>query len=306
MDEWDYQQRHLKSHNLFYSAVYGEVDEGLADHGYRITGEFTIAENRKKDAHCQPPFTLYNNQNLVFVDIIGPGTITEDEIERLSQYNNLDRESVEGYLDRCNLSVSGYSKYELENFDSCFVMSRQQYESHLSGSPKLQRKLDRLETEGSILTVSPGGALKKQTGGIHGSKIDKVLGKGISVPERTGKYVHLPLEVRQESLAVAICEEIVAGSDLSQSGISLQESDIGNYFGRDIEYDIAHRVLEYLRKINACRVKRGENAYTFTKYNLDVILSIRKRLKSDPINTVLSDDLRESADENRSLNEFTN
>lgn len=272
MKDWNIQERYLKLHNLFYSAVYGEVDQGLSELGYRITGEFTLAENRKKNARCQPPFTLYNNKNLIFVDIVEPGSITEEEIDRLSQYNKLDRESVEDYLDRCDLSVSGYSRFELDNFDSCFVMSKEQYETHSSGRHQLQRKLDNLQTEGSILTVSPGGVLKKQNGGIHGSEIDDVLEEGIQVPERTGKFVHLPLEVYQESLAVAICEEIVAGSDLSQSGISLQESEIGDHFGRDIEYDIAHRVLEYLRKINACRVKQGEKAYTFTKYNLDVII----------------------------------
>lgn len=304
MGNWKMQQQHLQLHNLFYSAVYGEVDNGLTEFGYRTTGEFTIAENRKKDARCQPAFTLYNNQNLVFVDILEPGLITDADISRLSQYNQLDRESVENYLDRCDLSTSGYSKSKLDNFDSCFVMSSDQYSSHLSGDPEMRRQLEQLKTEGSILTVSPGGKLVMQNDGIHGSKIHDVLDEGISVPERTGKYVHLPLNIKQDSLAVAICEEIVAGSDLSQSGISLQEPDIGNYFGRDIGYDLASRVLKYLRKINACRVKRGESAYTFTKYNLDVVLSIRNKLRSDPIDDVLSDESLDPSGKNRSLSEF--
>ncbi|WP_144049506.1 hypothetical protein [Halorubrum salipaludis] len=303
--EWEQQEAYLKIHNLFYSAVHGEVDQGLVDYGYRVPGEFTIAENRKKGVRCQPPFTLYDNNNLIFVDIVKPGRITADTVTRLSKYNNLDRESVENYLDRCDLSSSGYSKNELDNFDSCYVMSKRQYESHLSGGPELQERLDDLKTEGSIITASPGGKLIKENGGIHDSKIDQILSQGISIPNRTGKFVHLPRTVYPESLTVAICEEIVAGSDLSETGIKLRGSTVGDHFGREIETDLGHRVLEYLRKINACRVKQGESEYTFTKYNLDVVLSIRKRLATDPIEETLSDDVGGSSSQDMSLSDFT-
>lgn len=305
MNSWKTQQNHLRTHNLFYSAVHGEVGDSLVDLGYRVTGEFTIAENRKKDARCQPAFTLFNGQNLLFVDIVRPGTISDQEIRRLSQYNKLDREAVEEYLNRCDFSTPGYGRSDLDNFDSCFVMPLGQYETHSNGEPKLQENLERLKKEGCIATISPGGVLEKQHMGVHGTSIDNALNNGISVPEKTGKYVHLSEEVHKESLAVAICEEIVAGSDLRDGGKKLQESDVGSHFEREIGYDIAHEVLEYLRKIDACRIKREESSYTFTKYNLNVILNIRNRLISDPIDETLSDDVHSSSDQNASLADFS-
>lgn len=300
--DWVDQRRHLRVQNLFYSAVYGENDRGLVDLDYRVAGEYTIAENVKRDARCQPAFTLYNGENLLFVDFVMPGRITDEEISRLSQYNRLDREAVEDYMDRCNFSREENRTSRLSNYDFFYVMPKQQYQDHISGSPKRQKKMDRLQTEGCIVTVSPGEYVAKASGSIHGSNIDDQLGQGISIPLNTGKYVHLPLNVEPESLAVAICEEIVAGGDLRGSGVKLRESDVGDHFGRVVGRDIAHRVLEYLRKINACRVKRGEDCYTFTKYDLDVVLSIRNQLEAKPIDEVLSD---KEPDENlTSLDDF--
>lgn len=304
MSDWELQQRHLQTHNLFYSTVHGEVDQSLADLNYHVVGEFTVVENRKKGARCQPAFTLYNNNNLIFVDIAEPGRLTESEIDRLGQYNNLDRESVEDYLDRCEFSNPAYNKSALDNFDSCFIMRAEQYNSHKSGPPDLQKKIDRLEMEGCILTLSPGEELIKRNRGIHADRVDDVITTGVNIPEKTGKYIHLPQNITQETLSVAICEEMIAGGDL-RDGISIQESDVGDYFGREISYDLVNRVLKYLRKINACRIKRGENKYTFTSYNLKTILSIRNKLVSDPIDEVLSDDEHPSLDNNRSLSEFS-
>lgn len=302
MDGWFTQSEHLETHNLFYAAVYGEQDEGLIELNYHVAGEFTVANNRKKGARCQPAFTLYDNHNLIFVDIIEPGIITQEAIDRFRAYNKLDRESVEKYLDRVEFSHPDYGKGGLENFDSCFVMRLEQYETHKAGDPERRRKLENLEQEGCILTISPGDEITTQNRGVHGDDLNNKFEDGIKIPEKTGKYIHLPRQVRQESLAVAICEEMIAGGDLSNGGISLMTNEVGKYFGRELQYDVVDRVLRYLRKIGACRVKQGESAYTFDKYNLDTILDIRNKLSERPIDDVL--DENSSVGGNASLTDF--
>lgn len=162
-----------------------------------------------------------------------------------------------------------------------------------------------MKTQGCIATISSGDKLQIQERGIHGPTIDNTLQNGVAVPEKTGKYVYLTREIYRESLAVGICEGIVMSSDLSESGIKLNYSDVKAYFNRSIPYEMLGDVFEYLRSINACRIKRGDSSYTFTKYNLDVVLSIRQKLIEKPIEEEISDEDTDDSGKNRMLDEFS-
>ncbi|MFC7204829.1 hypothetical protein ACFQJC_15035 [Haloferax namakaokahaiae] len=302
---WESQSQHLRTHDLFYSAVYGECDDGLIDIGFHVAGEFTEAENKKRDARCIPSFTLYDNDNLVFVDIFEPGDVTSETIERVSNYNRLDMESVEKYLKRCEFTEDHLTNEEIENYDHLFVLTKEQYSNHQAGDATQRSNLKQLEIEGCIATISPGGELKIEKGGLHCPPIDDALQQGVSVPEKTGKYVYITRNFYRESLAVGICEGIVMNENLTESDVKLNYSDVQSHFNRSIPFEMLEEVFEYLRSINACRVKRGDDAYTFNKYNLETVLSVRKYLASRPIDEELSDDDSRDPGQNRSLEEFS-
>lgn len=141
MQGWTSQREHLQTHDLFFSAVYGDKGRGLIDIGFYLTGEFTVAENAKKEARCIPSFTLYNNEHLIFVDILEPGDITEETVERVSDYNRLDMESVEKYLKQCEFTESHLTNGNIENYDHLFLMDKDQYNRHRAGTPEQRERI---------------------------------------------------------------------------------------------------------------------------------------------------------------------
>lgn len=285
MNEWDIQEYHLETHNLFYSALFGELDPGFVDIGYQVVGEFTRLVDKRNDTEVEPCYTIFDGDSVIFFDVLEPGDITPEEIDRISSYNQVGLEAVEDHIDNVEVSDPDLDHNDIDNFDHCVICRKRQLMQQRSGTAEERERLEELERETCIAKVGNGEKLTKSNGSIRASDIDQRLEDGISVPEKVSHTIHLPRRIEDESLAVAICEEIVLGSDLRDGGIELEHADIRNHFGRGISYDQLDDVFAYLRSKGACR-KRDE-CFAFTKLNLDEIMGIRSDLQETTVQAYL-------------------
>jgi hypothetical protein len=285
MDTWDIQEYHLETHNLFYSALFGELDTGFVDIGYQVVGEFTRLEDQRNDTEIEPCYTIFDGNSVVFFDVLEPGDITTEEIERISSYNQAGLEAVENHIDNVEVSDPALDHNDIDNFDHCVICRKEQLTQQRSGTAEKRQRLEQLEREACVASVESGDSLVKSNGSVRADDIDDLLETGIAVPEKVSHTIHLPRRVQEESLAVAICEEIVLGSDLRDGGIELEHADIRNHFGRGISYDQLDDVFAYLRSKGACR-KRNE-CFAFTKYDLDAIMGIRSDLRDTTVQAYL-------------------
>lgn len=277
MQSWESQRSHLTTHNLLYSALYGEKDRGLVSHGYRVVGEFLRFRDRRNDITIEPCYTIFDGESVIFFDFIEPNEISSEDIERIGDYSNIGLEAVETHLKRLDITEPSLNPNNVERFDHCAICQRSQYESYEDGDSADRDVLERLHKAGCIATVEPGNRFQLEDGDIlRDQRLNSVLSDGITLPEIPPKNIYLPRSVRLESLAVAICEELVLGSDIREDGVAVSFMDVRNKFGRDIRRDKIDTVLEFLRKEGACRKSDGQ--YVFTKFHLNDILDIRNRL----------------------------
>lgn len=302
METWDIQQYHLETHNLFYSALFGERDTGLVDIGYRVVGEFSELEDRRNDTRVQPSYTVFNGETVVFFDFLEPGYITNEEIQRIANYNRVGLEAVQNHLRKLDMSEPDLDYKDVEKFDHCVICRSEQLAQQRSGSAEKRKYLDQLKQESDVAYVEAGGVLTltEANGSIRAGDMNNLLEEGIRVPEKVSHTINLPRSIKNECLAIAICEEIVLGSDLRGGGIELDYADIGNYFGRAITYDKLDDVFEFLRSIGACRKRDGR--FAFTKYTLPQVMAARSKLENTTVQTYLSEAAGTS--DQRSLDEY--
>lgn len=303
MEDWSIQKYHLDTHNLFYSAIFGEKQRGIVDQGYHVVGEFMRLDDPRSDTLIEPCYTVFDNGSVIFFDILEPGNITQEEIERVSEYNQIGLEAVERHLERTDLSEDDFDPKNVKSFDHCVICREEQIEQHKNGSGEHRKQLENLKRESCIATITPGGSLSFHHGRLNDDGLNSLLDVGIEVPETPGKLVYLPRGIHNETLAVAICEEVVLGGDLRNGGLEISHPDIRNHFGRDIDYDKLDETFEYLESVGACRQKNGH--FTFTKYDLDNILEVRQKVAKETVEDHLeSTGKKDSAQQ--SITEFGN
>lgn len=300
--DWESQAKHQTTHNLFYSAVFGEEEDGLVDLNFRVVGDFMYIPDNRNDVNIEPPYTLFEGNTVVFFDFITPGEITEDDITRIAKYNEIGLEAIESHLKRTPISEEDLDPNDLRWLDHCTILRNEQYIAHQSGSADQRRKLQRLKDVSSIVTVRPGGLFSLEERDLRHDSLNTSLNEGIEVPESPPNVVYLTKNVEPESLAVGICEEIVLGSDLSDGGVALDFEDVKSHFGRDLSYDQISDVFEYLRDIGACRKRRDDGMFSFTKYDLPQIMGVRSRLQRESVEEHLSQD--EGDDSTTGLSDF--
>ncbi|GAB3321468.1 hypothetical protein [Haloplanus salinarum] len=297
MSGWDKQKEHITTHNLFQSAVFGEEEEGLVDLNFRVVGDFMYILDTRNDVNIEPPYTVLGTDTAIFFDFIEPGQITSEDVERISKYNEISREAVENHLDRAPISEDNLDPEEVEWFDHCTILRHEQFIDHQAGSAEQRQKLEQLKSESCIATVSPGTSLSLvDSEELRNGPLTSLLQEGISVPESPPNLVYLTREIEDEALVLAICEEIVLGSDLSDGGVALNFEDVKDHFGRDISYEQLENAFEYLRDINACRKRRDDGRYLFTKYALNQVLGIRDRLENETVEEHFSEDETETSE----------
>lgn len=295
MDSWQAQLESLRTYNLFYSAVWGEIGEGMVDIGFKVAGEYTHLFSQTQDVDTRPPFTLFDGDNVILFDILMPGTITDDVLEHVKSYNKINREVVEDHLRGLELP-SGYTASDISGWDYCIVCRQQQYEDHLTGSDQEAKMIRRVEEISTLATISPGATLTIKNGKVTSRDLYDLLDRGICVPEKTASVVYLPRVVTDSLLAVGICEEIILGSDLSDGGESLRPADVRNEYGRPIAEDKIRGVLEMLCDHGICRRKDSGEVYLFTEYHIENIINVRDIVRRDGRNTTA---------EHKTLDEFT-
>ncbi|GGO03032.1 hypothetical protein [Haloarcula pellucida] len=299
MEAWDIQEYHLETHNLLYSVIFGELETGFVDIGYQVVGEFTRLEDQRNNTEIEPCYTIFDGNSVVFFDVLEPGDITSEEIDRISSYNQIGLEAVENHIDNVEVSDPDLDHNDIENFDHCVICREEQLTQQGSGTAEQRQRLEQLEREACIASVENGESLIKSSGSIRADNLDNILQRGVSVPNNVSHTIHLPRRVQPESLAVAICEEIVLGSDLRDGGVELEYADIRKHFGRSISYDKLDDVFAYLRNKGACR-KRDES-FAFTKYDLDDIMGIRSEVEDTSVQDHLEG--RNETGEQRTLDE---
>lgn len=300
MNGWAKQRQHIQTHNLFYSAVFGEENTGLVDLGFRIVGDFMYVPDTRNNVNIEPPYTLLDSNTVVFFDFITPGRITEEDIQRITRYNEIGLEAVESHLSRIPISEDHLSS-DIDWLDHCTVMQEDQYIKHQSGSAEQREHLRQLEDVSSIATVAPGTSLSLESRELRHSDLTELLSDGIQVPKSPPNIVYLTRNVRDESLAIGICEEIILNRDLNGE-VALNYEDVKNHFGRDIQYEQLEDVFAYLRDIGACRKRRDDGKFLFTKYKLSQIMGCRHRLERESVEEHLSDD--DADEEMSSLSDF--
>ncbi|WP_152423121.1 hypothetical protein [Natrinema versiforme] len=305
MDRWNTQKAHITTHNLFKSAVFGEKDTGLVDHGFRMVGDFMYVPGERTSVDVEPPYTLLGENSAIFFDFIRPGNISEEAIKRLSKYNKISLKAVESHVKRSPVSEDFLEPEDIDWFDHCTILREEQFRNHQSGSANQREKLKRLKQESSIATVSPGSSLSLESGSLRNSTVLDQLQRGISVPESPPSLVYLTRDIHDEPLALGICEEIVLGSDLSDGGIIIDFEDVKTHFGRNIKYKQLEDVFTYLRKIDICRKRRDDGRFLFTKYKINNLMSLRDRFEDETINEYLSDEDESKDDDLSSLSDFT-
>jgi hypothetical protein len=304
MNGWVTQKQHIKTHNLFHSAIFGEDGDGLVDIGFRIVGEFMYVPDTRNDVDVEPPYTLLSPDTAVFFDFITPGRITDEDIDRVSKYNEIGLEAVEEHLKRTPISEDHLDPNDIEWFDHCTVLREDQYIEHQSGSAEQREALRRLEDVSSLATVSPGTSLSLEARELRHDDLTELLEDGIHVPKRPPNVVYLTRDVWTESLAVGVCEEILLNEDLSDGGKALDYEDVRSHFGRDIPYEQLEDVFAYLRDIGACRKRREDGKFLFTKYKLSQIMGCRKRLQRESVEEHLYDGEDDSEDDLSELSDF--
>lgn len=300
MNGWAKQRQHIQTHNLFYSAVFGEESTGLVDLGFRIVGDFMYVPDTRNNVNIEPPYTLLDPNTVVFFDFITPGRISEGDIQRITRYNEIGLEAVESHLSRIQISEDHLGS-DIDWFDHCTVMQEDQYINHQSGSAEQREHLRQLEDVSSIATVAPGTSLSLESRELRHSDLTELLNDGIQVPRSPPNIVYLTRNVRDESLAIGICEEIILNRDLNGE-VALNYEDVKNHFGRDIQYEQLEDVFAYLRDIGACRKRRDDGKFLFTKYKLSQIMGCRHRLERESVEEHLSDD--DADEEMPSLSDF--
>lgn len=300
--DWESQAKHQTTHNLFYSALFGEEEDGLVDLNFRVVGDFMYIPDNRNDVNIEPPYTLFEGNTVLFFDFITPGDITEDDVTRITKYNEIGLEAIENHLKRTPISEDDLDPNDLRWSEHCTILRNEQYITHQSGSADQRRKLRRLKDVSSIVTVCPGGLFSLEERDLRHNSLNSSLNEGIEVPRSPPNVVYLTRDVEPESLAVGICEEIVLGSDLSDGGVALDFEDVKSHFGRDLSYDQISNVFEYLRDIGACRKRRDDGKFSFTKYDLPQIMGVRNRLQHESVEEHLDQD--ESDDSVTGLSDF--
>lgn len=288
--DWESQIKHQMTHNLFYSAVFGEEEDGIVDLNFRIVGDFMYIPDNRNNVNIEPPYTLFEGNTVIFFDFITPGEITDEDLTRISRYNEIGLEAVENHLKRTPISEDHLDPNDIEWFDHCTVLRNEQYIEHQSGSGDQRRRLRRLKDVSSIVTVRPGGLFSLEDRNLRHDSLNESLDDGIAVPESPPNVVYLSKDVEHESLVVGVCEEIVLGSDLSDGGVALDFEDVKSHFGRDLSYDQLSDAFEYLRDIGACRKRRDDGKFKFTKYDLPQIMGVRDRLENESVEDHLYQD----------------
>jgi hypothetical protein len=290
METWDIQRYHLETHNLFYSALFGERDTGLVDLGYHVVGEFSELEDPRSETVVQPCYTIFDGSSVVFFDLLEPGTITDEAVDRVASYNEVGREAVENHIDNLDLSDPALDHSDVDTFDHCVVCRSEQLSRQRSGSSDDRRRLSRLEHESDIACIEEGNSLSMADAGgsLRVDNVNDLLENGISIPADAPHSVYLPRNIQNECLAIAICEEVVFGSDLRNGGIELQHQDIRNHFGRSISFDRLDDVFDFLYNIGGCR--RSNGGYRFTEYTLPQALDARSKFENRTMAEYLSED----------------
>jgi hypothetical protein len=303
--EWKIQQEHQLTHNLFHSAVFGEEGEGIVDIGFRIVGDFMYIPDNRNNVDVEPPYTVLGDDTVVFFDFVTPGEIKQDDINRVSKYNEIGLEAIENHLKRTPISEDHLDPNDVEWFDHCTILREEQYIDHRSGSAQQRENLRQLENVSSIATITPDGLFSLEERDLRNGPLSDLLNDGISVPRSPPNIVYLTRRVEDESLAVGICEEIVLGGDLSDGGVALDFEAVKSHFGRDIQYERLEDIFSYLRDIGACRKRREDGKFLFTKYKLNQIMGVRDRLENETIEEHLYDGTDESDDGMSDLSDFT-
>lgn len=293
MSSWEAQQKHSTTHNLFHSAVMGEEGQGFVDIDFRIVGEYNVIPDMRNDGEIEPPYTFLGRNSAVFFDIITPGIIGWDEIERIDKYNDINMLSVENHLDRAPISEDFLDPDEIEWYDHCTILRKQQYRKHQAGSADERDRLRALEDVSSVATISKGGELALESTPLRDDELSELLESGIPVADSPANVTYLTREIHDESLVLGICEEIVLGSDLSEGDVALDFEYVKDHFNRGILYEQLEDAFEYLRDIDACRKRRDDGKYLFTKYNLPKIMGIRDRFESETVAERVSDTVLE-------------
>ncbi|MEZ3162313.1 hypothetical protein ABNG03_10135 [Halorubrum sp. RMP-47] len=302
MSTWETQRRHSTTHNLFQSAVIGEEGPGIIDEDFRVVGEYNVIPDTRNDIDIEPPYTLLGRTSAIFFDFITPGSIEEDEIDRIDKYNHINMRSVENHLNRAPISEDFLDPDEVEWYDHCTILREDQYREHNVGSAEERQRIRELEETSSLATVSKGGELSLEATPLRDDDLCELLENGIPVPDSPANLVYLTREIHDESLVLGICEEIVLGSDLSESGVALDFEDVKDDFNRGISYEQLEDAFEYLRDIGACRKRREDGKYLFTKYNLPTIMGVRDRFENETVEERVSDSVSETG--NAELSEF--
>lgn len=303
MKDWESQREHQLTHNLFKSAIFGEEGRGIVDTGFKIVGDFMYIPDNQNNVDIEPPYTVMGDDTVVFFDFITPGAIEAEDISRISKYNKVGLEAIEKHLKRTPISEDDLDPNEIEWFDHCTILREDQYIRHQSGKAEQREKLRQLEEESCIATVAPGGTLSLEDRRLRNDSLSDLLKDGIYVPQSPPNLVYLTRDIRDELLAVGICEEIVLGSDLSDGGVALDFEDVKSHFGRDIQYERLDEVFSYLRDIDACRKRRDDGKFRFTKYSLNQLMGVRRRLEHETVDEHHEDDETED-EETADLSDF--
>jgi hypothetical protein len=259
----------------------------LYDHGYGLVGTFLQVDEAKADVTPEPDFTLYDGELLLFAEVKSGYNINQSDLDQMSEYNELDLEDIENFLD--NVDLTEHSKSSVEAFEHCIVYFDDFIEKCREDWDNCADALEDMESRTAVLTQERDEKLTLEGGDINDGTLSQLLESGISLPPATDKTIYLTENIEPESLSYSICNDIVL-NNLQTGEFVLTPSNVRSFYGREMSIGKVRQCLEFLTEIDACRrVPDSDNEYRFTANNVSRIVEIEEKLRKKSVNEYLND-----------------
>lgn len=276
---WLEQKEKINALNLFHSAIKSDTSNtGIASQGYKLVGPFLPVHDNRNEVFTRPEFTFYSGDTVVFVNVEPDNRITEEHRNRAEKYQRLNLEAVEDFIRKKGRAGEvDLSTRDLDHFEHHLVFDKEAVAGAAAGGLGADI-YDDIKDKCGILSQSRDGELCFEGGLAQDDSFHSIVSDGIDLPPIPSKEFLLTGEIKPESLAVSLAQEILPEQFKHNETVKMTPRRVPHYYDRKIDLDMVRKTLEYLRHQGACD-DIGTYEYSFNREHSSDLYEVEEHLR---------------------------
>jgi hypothetical protein len=298
---WLEQKEKINALNLFHSAIKGDTSaDGIASQGFKLVGTFLPVPDNRNNVFTRPEFTFYSGDTIIFVNVEPDDRVTEEHRRRAEDYQRLNLEAVEEFIrKKGRANEVNLSARNLNHFEHHLIFDKDVVESAKAGGPGADI-YDDTKNKCGILSQSRGDQLLFEEGLSQDDLFYSIVSDGVNLPSTPSKEFLLTGEIKPESLAVSLAQEILPGQFTYNETVKMTPRRVPHYYERDIDLDIVRKSLEYFRHRGVCD-DIGKYEYSFSREDISKLYDVEEHLRE----TTVQEYLESQGGKQSSMAEYT-